>query len=500
MVTFGQQPPVPVPLLGESQPDFAIRAHAALSESVPVTSRRNQMILDAWRKGGSSNLLKLTHEHFPDDKFAHATDVPVFAEHTKERVLRDASGNQVTDDKGQPQTQVEKYDLPALRAICERCNHRIADTRNFAAISKGHTPSEDQLQNGAQQPPLLGFAGPFHLGMIGDQTPRWAIFQDEHYWHETAPDMQRLPTRSVEVWLAPEMGDRFFDPIAALGTETPKLDMGVRFSRLSTGELVERYSACFAGAGNVAVPGPVSTRHKYSEPQSEETDMPMTPEDVQQIVAAVMQTKPMQWLESQMLAAQNEAANDNDADNLGGTGDPAAAPPAEGAGGPPAVPAAPAAETDDPNKDKNGMAMYSREGERERYARLEREHKELQARLSVIENGKRQAERYSKLQGLRSEHAFDLKKEAERCSKLTDQQFLDHVVCIRENYAKIPAGMGLPVAVGEHYTEPGEKDKYARRVSERALEIALAGIDFGKHVSYEQARAEAVKELGPEPK
>lgn len=57
-----------------------------------------------------------------------------------------------------------------------------------------------------------------------------------------------------------DMGKRFFDPVAALGAETPRLDLGIKFRRdQRSGQLVEKYAAAMGaavapGSGNVFVP------------------------------------------------------------------------------------------------------------------------------------------------------------------------------------------------------------------------------------------------------
>ena len=41
----------------------------------------------------------------------------------------------------------------------------------------------------------------------------------------------------------PDMAKRYFDPVAALGTEAPRLDLGIRFAKSESGETVKKYSA-----------------------------------------------------------------------------------------------------------------------------------------------------------------------------------------------------------------------------------------------------------------
>lgn len=494
------QAQAPLPIPGESQPDYAVRAHAALLEAVPLTSERNRLVLEAWRAYGNDPLIEKARQTFPDDSWSHKTDIPQFAEHTKERLRRDSAGNPLLDDKGQPVREVDRYDLPALVAICNRCNDRIADTGNFAALSEGHTPTQDQVDAGHKHPELLGYSGPFFIGQVGDKSPRWAIFSDEHYWHDTAPKVARLPTRSVEVWLSPRMEDRFFDPIAALGTETPKLDIGVRFARLHSGELVERYSATFAGAGNVAAPGLVQIpkrTERYSTDPEEGTFM-LQPEEIQQVVEALMQTKPFQWLQSQMESSEMAASQDpvvQTPETDGGDGMPPGAPPPAEPAAPPAVPA------EDPNKDPNGMGRYSRgNGDlQERYARLERSYEDLQRQVHGEVTARRNAERYSKIQSLSRERVLDVKEEVDRCSKMSDTDFQTHCAMILKRYEKIPVGCQLPDG---HIPRPATevaKDQYSKKLNERALEIANAALAKGEHLPYASALDSARKDLGPAP-
>lgn len=287
-------PQIPIPSAKESENDFIVRAHKALAREIPDTDRRNAAVFTAWRQSrGLGELEKKACEQFDDQTFTHRRDVPVFTEHEYTRKLRNPDGSPKVNVVGTQIERQEKYDLKALKAICDRCNYRIADTGNFAMLSEGHTPDADQRYGGAREPPILGFAGPFRIGMIGNKEPRWAIFQDEHYLKSETEKVRRLPTRSPEVWLKDEMADRFLDPIAMLGADTPKLDMGLRFQRLQTGEQVEKYAAA---ATTVVARKPL--------PKPEKSDMAISAEDVEAIVGAVMQTDIMQFvkglMESQM--------------------------------------------------------------------------------------------------------------------------------------------------------------------------------------------------------
>ena len=111
-----------------------------------------------------------------------------------------------------------RYTRDVLEAIAENMNRRISDTGDFTPICAGHTPTDDERRRGVPMPDLVGFSGPFYVGMLGGDNPRpaiyaknWAIFRDE------VDRARKLPRRSVEVWREENPRDRYFDPIALLG-------------------------------------------------------------------------------------------------------------------------------------------------------------------------------------------------------------------------------------------------------------------------------------------
>jgi len=173
------------------------------------------------------DLEQIVATHFPADKFVRVRDIPIFAEH-------EAEG---------PDGQRIVYDRPALQAIVDRCNRRIQDTGDFAVLTDGHTPEKEEQIAGMKQPEVVGFVGPFKLGKIGSLNPRYAILADEFRFKDRADRVSRLPRRSVELWMSDNPNERFFDPIAALGAECPRLDLGIKYAMLPNGQRVLKYSA-----------------------------------------------------------------------------------------------------------------------------------------------------------------------------------------------------------------------------------------------------------------
>lgn len=297
------------PLPNESQPEFAERFHSEMSQRIPETDARTRECFRLWDKyrAMADPLRNKANSTFRNDEFDIHQNVPVFTEHT----TRDRAGNMVI------------YDRRALAAILDRCNHRISDTGNFAPLIEGHTPDRESQAAGASMPPVLGYAGPYRLGMIGNENPRWAIFADEYHHKEDADKLRKLRRRSPEVWLEERMEDRFFDPIACLGAETPRLDMGMtRFCLTASGRAVEKYSAAFPSATNVFVP---QQGDDDKQSYSGEATMALSPEDLNQIVDAMMQTEPMQWAISQM-GSEGAAPESVAPDGLGEGGLDAAPP------------------------------------------------------------------------------------------------------------------------------------------------------------------------------
>lgn len=531
----------PKPEAHEKQADFVDRCQRELLYDVPDIEDRNAMAYQLWRESkGADDIEQRAYSRFTDQEFVHVENVPVFAEHT----TKDKDGNLVV------------YDRSALQVICDRCNTRIADTGDFPPITAGHTPSHSQLDRGVPQPDVLGYSGPFRMGMIGNKNPRWAIISDEWHHRDEAERLRKLRRRSPEVWLEDRMEDRFLDPIAALGAETPRLDMGLtRLCRSADGRIVEKYTAVAPGPGSVFVPS-----EDYQSDQK--GTVMLSPEDIQQITDAIMQTDAMQWVKSQM-GSEAPATTADEGIVPGGEAPegPPVPPMADEAPPAPAAPAAPPMEEESenymgadagasmPNEDPLGKygaeedesttcdtdqkQEYSAEGSaedpqagspteaatvadsslmkfskgdsamsREHYSRLERTNREQQAeiqqlksRLDKADREKSQASRYSKLQSLRQEFAFDLEEEANYCNSMSDEQFDRHTDRIVANYSRIPVELGVHVPEATVVETESTKEKYQRQLNDKAMEIAESAQKAGRYIKYDEALDEAKKAL-----
>ena len=197
---------------------------------------------------------------FPDSEFVTIPNVPIFAEHE-------------TESAAEPGRTL-KFGSAELAAVCARCNRRIIETGDYAAIVIGHTPSQEEKDEGAKDPELIGMAGPFRMAKIGTgEKQRSCIFADFHVFREDLGKMRKHPRRSPELWLEEDYSEMFLDPIALLGAEAPRLDMGLLYSKagnpdrvaarmkflgwaVTQGHKVERYAAACAAmpsAGNTHV-------------------------------------------------------------------------------------------------------------------------------------------------------------------------------------------------------------------------------------------------------
>jgi hypothetical protein len=312
------------PKNGETQSEFAERFHTILGEAIANTEERNAACFKAWRdaNGGQDNLERMASEHWDSDKYVLVPDVRVFKEHTAKN--RDGS--------------TSEYDLKALCDIIDCCNSRIEETGDYAPLVEGvHLPNAEQRAKGAEMPAVLAQVGPFRLGQFGNSKPKWAIFADEHWLRSQADKRHQLPRRSAEIWLEDDMADRFFDPIVALGAQTPRLDLGtIRYARrASHGRLVETYSAEGVEAYAADCPSDGNTfvtsfgdnqKHKAEYDQTaaagnEGADMgqgTLSDQDIQKLLQALMATEPMQWVISQMDLGPDRMEGGQDESLMGG--------------------------------------------------------------------------------------------------------------------------------------------------------------------------------------
>ena len=347
------------PKKNESESDFVQRAHTALMQECPNADDRNRMVFDAWREHhGESEEEKAAHAKFSDDDYAHITNVPAFKEHEYPWMPKKKDGSYVLDEEGHPVVRKENYDFDSLKAICDNLNFRIADTGDFVPLTDKHSPKKGTEES---KPRVMGFAGPFGMGMIGNKEPKWGIIAKQEHWFRDKAHMAReLPRRSPEVYLGRPMEQRILDPITVLGADTPALDMGIHYSEvgLAGQESEEQFAyysgppilahydgmaaaPTFPGGGNCAPLEEVKVKKKYSEepPAAPKVAAPATPEphegntgmispeDANTIIKALFETEPMQEL--MKIIEERKAPKQDSPDAKLNDTDPEQAPPVD---------------------------------------------------------------------------------------------------------------------------------------------------------------------------
>jgi len=407
---------------------------------------------------------------FPEEAFFNVQDVPVFVAH--QATLSD--GRRVV------------FGPQELAAIVANCNRRIEETGDYAVITLGHTPAPGQEK---PEPEVVGFAGPFRLGEFGGRP---AILADFHIFQEHKDVLKKYPRRSPEFRLVEDLRQTHLDPIALLGAEPPRLDMGLTllYQERDGETLVERYAAVLPAGSNTFVPStPKSKKEEYSMANQEL---------VQEIVEALEQLDWVQWTKRKMAEEQAAAATGNQEpteklqDQPSDKIDPEKAKKILEDGEIDGKPL-----TEEQRKMFGAAASRERDADpelRERYhlleQHLERQRTELERLRQDVEAERASrvnAERYSQLVQLRQLYAFDLEKEVERCrySRMNDEQFRDHLQIIRENYRRIPVGERLP-PLGAAVELDEAREKYSEDVRRRALAIAKRKKEQGEDVSFEE--------------
>lgn len=528
--------PIPKPNANESQDAFIERCHVALAGEYPETDERNAVCFESWRSSKADEVDKLAQRIFPAEKYDIVRDIPVFCEHD------------TVDREGQPQ----HYDKEALKAICDRMNHRILDRKLFPALCDGHTPEDHD----APQPPVKGFAGSYKLGKIGNVDPVWAIFHDEYRPRGEGEYFATHPRRSVEIWLHPEMEKRFWDPVACLGAEAPRLDLPMAFSQSASGLEVAKYSAAYPSATNTFVPkSSEKERYMYSPEEMKELAEALAPQLIPQLITAIapVVTQAIQQTMAPPPAApipaappapaeeppaddmameetppeppaDDEAAAEEPTDDFEAGGEPddeedqfetyAAG---EDGGDPQAEGMPPAASDEEPEKMSGTHSNIELAKYQRRVNDLEKRLAAQDAKFKKLENERRQSERYARfceleLQGFDlgagkvtvKENGKDVEKDLygaayayHEARSMSDAEFERHVATIvkyarREESAPFDT---FPIEAPQNGGQPMTPDAVAQAVTEATARTQRYRKE-GKNVGYGDVLKEVYSERG----
>ncbi len=295
---------------------------------------------------------------FPEEEFLTIPNVPVFAEHK----------TMASDDRE------INFGYHELKLVADRCNRRIAESGDYAAVCIGHTPKPEAKASGAADPDVVGFAGPFRMGRIGQAgtRQRHAILADFHIFRDDVTRFKKHPRRSPELWLEDSYDEMFLDPIALLGAEAPRLDLGLLYSavlhRNGRQVLREKYTAVAPGPSNVFIPD-AGDQRRYSPSADEDTQMDVNDDLVARICEAIGQTDEMKFVQKMMAEqsggmAGGEVAMDVPSPAMASV-EPPAPPAASPAGpdpmnqGPPEGPPPVPPEDEDPTQNMRHMKTYA---------------------------------------------------------------------------------------------------------------------------------------------
>jgi len=442
-----------------------------------------------------------------DGQFADFGWRPVFKEHERDGI---------------------QFDEAAMRRIANNCNNRIRDTGDFPVISIRHTGKADD-------PEVVGFAGPFTVRKFGEKKPRYAIYARIRTYSEDAPKLRKYPRLSVEYWAdEKDPTNGYFDPISLLGAETPELDLGIRYAKAADGHRVLHYqkltrfeASTAGGSPNTFVPtngGGNDEKPKQNTQYTKEPTLALSPEDIQQIVAAlepVIKESCRMEVQAAMSEPDGDEVPPSEDEKQDVPGTPEAAEPAgdeamerpgvtdndgdedkkteyqaEHAGdmeseqGPP---------DEEPTHYRKGDAgLYRAQYQREKLAheQLQIKYQKATAELENVRQEARTANRRQTITELADSYVVDVDDEMDFTQDFTDDQFTAHVNRIPTHYQRVPrAFLPIPRAKMDRKTDDQERKQ---RVNDRAMAIAAKYQKQGKHVEYVACLTEAEEELKKE--
>ncbi|MBX3422220.1 MAG: hypothetical protein KF752_11755 [Pirellulaceae bacterium] len=513
----------PLPIQGECCEDFCIRAHSQMLSAVPDAKQRNQLIWDAW------DMMHPTPEKYAaSQKFSAYRMVPAvcyFAEHT-------------IGTRNGPFTvgPVE------LKAICQNQNRRIREAGLYPPLIDRHT--------GGIEPQIVGYSGVFRIGMFGDQEQKFGIFGDEFHKPQFQAVVDSKPRRSVELLRFADSSRNFFDPIACLGAEAPRLDIPPAYYGATEGDeaIVERYSVvapltALPGGGNTYLPS--ANKDEPRKYQAVEITM-LSPEDVNQIISAIANViEPrLSALESFMKGGQDSsqpqgqsAAGASDSLSIGNStggvvGNPIHSsapqlPSQPGAGGTPlaasrdqyalpalAAPAAAAVGGLAGSLMKNSISeeegVMTEKYSHEFVDKLVKTHEELLAETAQLRTAvgslmqeRTDAQRAYRLQELAQKYSAieaNIDEEMERVlysagSKMTDEEFNSHLATI-ERYAAQSSPPATMIPDGQVPTKDAEKVMYSQEFNDEVVRRCTSLLSQGKVAAFDEVAKALASEWG----
>lgn len=282
---------------GEQYSAFVYRAHSQLMRAIPDPYKRNQAVWSSWESVYGDPVAEKASEYFTPDKYRFVPkSVCYFREHTASKPSKQPGGKPI----------VRTYDFNELARIVDAANEKC-DSDSYSGIASHHN---GPLRGPDNEPTITGYMGEHRLGMIGRNKPMWGIFVDEYHNKEHAQMFNERRRRSVEVLHGPNGMAPFFDPVALLGSEPPRLPLPVAQYQADRSDFetysyvsdidpeLDQYSEfTSAGGSNTFIPGG-QKRHYQSDQQAMNSSL--TPQDIDAITQALMATPQMRFVSELM--------------------------------------------------------------------------------------------------------------------------------------------------------------------------------------------------------
>jgi hypothetical protein len=492
------------PQQGETYAQYVQRAHYALMADCPDWMERNDRVWSNWEASRGDNLRQRAKQYFSSNRFV--PNVCYFSEH--ETIGRD----------GRP----VRYSFHELSEIVEEHNSR-ADRHNYSALASKHTVDGVLPEN--LEPKVVGYVGSARLGMVGNENPQWAAFFDEHhktdkYSTDVLADKQR---RSVEVNRYKDGRRPYFDPVAVLGADSPRLPLPVaRYAE--DGAMIDRYSVMApaqVSGSNSFIPsfGSDNTKPRQQQQYSEQPTMGsnLTPQDIQAVVQAIQSTPEMEWVRNQMGTGGPASAGGggNGPQQAAPGGAPSMPPPQPQQGQQymghqqPQLPRYSASDDDDLKLTEKYSQVESELADlKERYSKLNEVNADLmrqhsQTRQAVIELEKHNCDKDREMQikdlYQKYPHFVQVDEELDRClysrgSTLDTDQFTAHLSSV-ERYAQRSSPVTGMVPKGTLANPVADKERYEAQVADMIVDRYHRYEKQGEYRTYDQLEAEIRKEL-----
>ena len=506
----------PAVLPNETCEDYCERAHRYLLPTIAEPAHRNEVIWSAWDASRGNSERYRARSHFDEQNYSFQPNVCHFAEHTA--TTRDGE---------------VRHGVQELKSLCQNLNLRIRDVDAFPALIDRHTVDRPSAHD--PEPIVLGYAGPFRLGMIGREEPRFAIFGDEHYKLNKLPDIASKPRRSVELIRFRSGGRSYFDPIACLGAESPRLPMPPAFYSAHGTVLEENAELCrysiaspvYAGATNSFIPVGDDDRLNYAADESPQLEIEQAPsdhsettmlaeDDVRQLIDAILSTPQMAFITQLMQQQQGGGMQP------GAGAAPGASPaPSSSPSSPP--PSKPAMGDSGPGDNDPSHDPYSSHGDRQymtqhRYGQdreviqrynalatahneLIRSHGSLKEQVLQLQRERSDAQRRSRLQELESRFPgfVDLEEELpvtlySAGSTMSDSDFEKHLTQIEKYAAKASPAPMVPRGDAPVSVSDATRERYAAEVANEVVRRCTAMVNQGKVAIYDDVEQEVIRE------